>query len=45
MIEVVGTVIAVMFVLCLMSVAAGAVILNLFDRGQEKELEAEPETE
>lgn len=48
MIEAVGAVIAViavMFALYLMSVAAGAVILSLFDREQEKELEAEPDTE
>ena len=45
MIEVVDTVITVMFALCLMSVAAGVVILSLFDREQEKELEEEPETE
>lgn len=45
MIEVVGTVITVMFALCLMFVTARAVILNLFDREQEKELEAELETE
>lgn len=51
MIEAVGAVIAViaviavMFALYLMSVAAGAVILSLFDREQKKELEAEPDTE
>lgn len=48
MIEAVGAVIAViavMFALYLMSVVAGAVILSLFDREQEKELEAEPDTE
>lgn len=45
MIEVVDTVITVMFALCLMSVAAGVVILNLFYGEQEEELEAELETE
>lgn len=45
MIEVVGTVTAVMFALCLMFVTTGAVILNMSDREQEKELEAELETE
>lgn len=48
MIEVVGTVIAViavMFVHCLMLVAVGVVIWNLFYGEQEEELEAEPDTE